>query len=203
MRTVTFKAIDGNYKISDLIVTGAVGAGADAAQKINADGTWGDTYYYYTMAGSYWLEDGWYKDGAGTPVTDADVLKVGEALIFSASSDITLTCNGEVINGTPSINVPAGSSIVGNPLPLTVKVSAIKVDGAVGAGGDAAQKINADGTWGDTYYYYTMAGSYWLEDGWYKDGAGTVVTDADVLEPGEGLIFSSSSGMTLTFPSAL
>ena len=91
MRTVTFKAIDGDYKISDLIVNGAVGAGNDTAQKINADGSWGDVYYYFTMEGSYWLEDGWYKDSNGTAITQEDVLEPGEGLIFSSSAGMTLT----------------------------------------------------------------------------------------------------------------
>ena len=203
MRTVTFKAIDGDYKISDLIVTGAVGGGSDYAQKINADGTWGNMYYYYTLEGSFWLEDGWYKDDAGTAVTDDDVLKVGEALIFTAAGDITLTCNGEVLKGETTVSVPAGSSIIGNPLPISVKLSDVVVTGAVGGGSDYAQKINANGTWGEMYYYYTLEGSFWLEDGWYKDDAGTAVTDDDLLEPGESMIFTSDAGMSLKFPVAL
>ena len=203
MRTVTFKAIDGDYKISDLIVTGAVGAGGDYAQKINADGTWGDQYYYFTMEGSFWLEDGWYKDDAGTAVTDDDVLKVGEALIFTAAADVSIQCAGQVLKGATSLTVPAGSSIIGNPLPVSVKINEITVAGAVGAGGDYAQKINANGTWGDQYYYFTMEGSYWLEDGWYKDDAGTAVLDTDILAPGESMIFTSAGGMSLTIPAAL
>ena len=203
MRTATFKAISGSYKISDMQVKGVIGAGGDVAQKINADGTWGDMYYYYTMEGSYWLEDGWYKDDAGTPVTDTDVIAVGEALIFTAAGDFTIQFAGQVIDGKPTVSVPVGSSIIGNPTPVSVAIGDIAVEGAIGAGGDVAQKINADGTWGDMYYYYTMEGSYWLEDGWYKDDAGTPVTDADVLEPGESMIFTSAAGMTLTFPAAL
>ena len=34
MRTATFKAISGNYKISDIQVNGAAGGGMDYAQKI-------------------------------------------------------------------------------------------------------------------------------------------------------------------------
>ena len=204
MRTATFKAINGNYKISDMKVTGALGAGGDYAQKINADGTWGDMYYYFTLDGSGWLEDGWYKDDAGTAVTDADVLEVGEAMIFTAAGDFTIQFAGQVISGQPTITVPTGSSIIGNPTHAnSVKISDLTVTGALGAGGDYAQKINEDGTWGDMYYYFTLDGSGWLEDGWYKDDAGTVVTDADVLNAGESMIFTAAGEFTLKFPAVL
>ena len=45
MRTATFKAISGDYKISDIKVEGAVGAGNEYGQLINSDGTWGNTYF--------------------------------------------------------------------------------------------------------------------------------------------------------------
>ena len=203
MRTATFKALTGDYKISDIIVKGAIGGGGDTAQKINADGTWGDLYYYFTYDGTYWLDDGWYKDEAGTPITDDDVIGVGEAFIVTAASDFTLTFAGEVVVGKPTVGVPAGSSIIGNPTPVSCKIGNIEVTGAIGGGGDTAQKINADGTWGDLYYYFTYEGTYWLDDGWYKDEAGTPVTDEDILEPSESMIFTSAAGMELKFPSVI
>ena len=91
MRCATFKATSGDLKISEIKVTGAIGAGGDSVQKINADGTWGAMYYYLTMEGSGWLEDGWYQEDQMTPVTDADVLEVGEGLMVTASADLTIT----------------------------------------------------------------------------------------------------------------
>ena len=61
MRTSTFKAISGNYKISDIGVEGAAGAGMDYGSLINVDGTWGQTYYYLTEDEAF-VETGWYKD---------------------------------------------------------------------------------------------------------------------------------------------
>lgn len=205
MRTATFKALSGNYKISDIQVKGALGGGTDGAQKINADGTWGDLYYYLTMDGTGYVEDGWYKDDfGGEPVSDEDVLSVGEALIITAASDFTITCAGQVIAGVPTVSVPQGSSIIGNPTPVEVKLSAITVTGALGGGTDGAQKINADGTWGDLYYYLTMDGTGYVEDGWYKDDfGGEAVTDADTLAAGESMIFSAASDFTLNFPAVL
>ena len=103
-----------------------LGGGTDGAQKINADGTWGDLYYYLTLDGTGYVADGWYKDDfGGEAVTDADVLAVGEALIITAASDFTITCAGQVIEGVPTVSVPQGSSIVGNPTPVEVKISDI------------------------------------------------------------------------------
>ena len=207
MRTATFKAISGDYKISDIKVSDTVvGGGNDMIQKINADGSWGDLYYYLTLAGTGYVEDGWYKDDyGGVPVTDADVISVGEGVIVSSISDFTLTFSGEVIAGNPSIPVPSGFCMVGNPTPVTVKISSIGVsDTVVGGGNDMIQKINADGSWGDLYYYLTLAGTGYVEDGWYKDDyGGEAVTDSDVLAPGESVMFSAVSGLNLTFPAAL
>jgi hypothetical protein len=205
MRTSTFKAISGNYKISDIKVTGALGYGTDTAQKINANGSWGDLYYYLTMDGTGYVEDGWYKDDfGGTPVTDADVLEFGEALIITASGDFTLTYAGQVASGVPTVSVPAGSSIIGNPIPVGVTLSEVAVSGALGYGTDTAQKINANGSWGDLYYYLTMDGTGYVEDGWYKDDFGGVaVTSADALDAGESMIFTAAADLTLTFPTVL
>lgn len=89
MRVPTFKALTGNFKISDIKVNGALGAGSDSVQKVNADGSWGDMYCYLTMDGTGWLEDGWYKADQVTPVDDNDIIGVGEALFVSAASDIS------------------------------------------------------------------------------------------------------------------
>ena len=91
MRVPTFKALTGNFKISDIKVSGALGAGNDSVQKVNADGSWGDMYYYLTMDGTGWLEDGWYKADQATPVDDSDILTTGDGLFISAGSDLTLT----------------------------------------------------------------------------------------------------------------
>jgi len=203
MRTSTFLAINGSYKISDIKVSGAEGAGADGIQKINADGSWGDLYYYYTMDGSGWLEDGWYLSDGVTPVSDSDIIDVGEAFMVTSSSGMSFTFAGQVADTNPEVNVPAGFSMVGNPTPVTVKISQISVTGADGAGADGIQKINADGSWGDLYYYYTLDGSGWLEDGWYLSDGATPVSDDDVLAAGESVMFTSSSGLKATFPKAL
>ena len=157
-----------------------------------------------TMDGSGWLEDGWYKEDQMTPVDDTDIISTGEALFVVAGSDMVLTYSGEVIVGKPVVESPVGFSMVGNPTPVQVKISDIEVSGAFGAGGDSIQRINTDGSWGGAMYYYmTMDGSGWLEDGWYKEDQMTPVDDTDVIAAGDGLFVVAGSDLTLTFPAAL
>ena len=207
MRTATFKAMSGDYKIADIKVSGVFdGIGDEYGQKINADGTWGDTYYYLLADGGMAEEDGWYKDPTGGErVTDDDVLEVGQAVIFSSSADLVFTYAGQVIANKATVNIPAGSSIVGNPTPIAAKIKLIEVEGTFdGIGDEYGQKINADGTWGDTYYYLLADGGMAEEDGWYKDPTGGErVADDDVIEPGDAMIFSSSAGLVLNFPTVL
>ena len=203
MRVPTFKAISGDFKVSDIKVTGAIGAGGDSIQKVDANGQWGDVYYYLTLDGTGWLADGWYKEDQVTPVEDTDVIGVGEAFFVSAGSDITFTYAGQVLTGKPVVTAPMGYSMVGNPTPIQIKISQIEIAGAIGAGGDSVQKVESNGQWGDVYYYLTLDGTGWLDDGWYKEDQMTPVDDADILAAGDGLFLSAGSNLTLTFPAAL
>ena len=205
MRTSTFKALTGDYKISDIKVTNCPGGGGDMVQLMNSDGTWGNAYYYLTMDGTGYVEDGWYKDDGGAEaVTDEDVIKIGQSFIVTSSSDFDFTFAGEVITGKPEVTIPAGFSIVGNPTPVEVKISGIEVIDCLGGGGDVGQKMNADGTWGDAYYYLTMDGTGYVEDGWYKDDGGAeAVTDEDILAAGDAMIFTATGEFTIKFPAAL
>ena len=207
MKTPTFEANNGDYKIADIKVSDDIqGGGSDYVQKINADGSWGDQYFYLTMNGTGYVEDGWYKDDfGGTPISDEDVLGKGEALIITSAGQFDLTFAGQVSSKESAISIPAGFSMIGNPTPVEVKISSVKVsDNIQGGGSDYAQKINADGSWGDQYFYLTMNGTGYVEDGWYKDDfGGTPVSDEDILSPGESMIYTSASDFTITFPACL
>ena len=203
MQTATFKAIEGSYKISDIQVVGAVGAGEEFGQVVNEDGSWGDTYYYLTEDEAF-VETGWYKDMSGdVAVSDDDALPIGQALFFTSCSDLEFTYAGEVISGKPAISVPTGFSMVGNPIPVNVAIGEIEVTGALGAGEEFGQVVNDDGSWGDTYYYLTEDEAF-VETGWYKDMSGDVaVSEEEVLTPGNSLFFTSANDLILTFPAAL
>lgn len=202
MRAATFKAISGDYKISDIGVEGAAGAGAEYGYLINEDGSWGNVYFFLTEDEAF-VPTGWYKDmGGDEPVTDEDVLKVGQAFLFASDSDITFTYAGQVIE-SPTYDVPAGYSIIGNPTPVNVKVGDIAVEGAAGAGAEYGYLINPDGSWGNSYFYLTEDESF-VPTGWYKDmGGDEPVTDEDVLTPSDSVIFNSDSDLTFTFPAVL
>ena len=91
MRAATFTAISGDYKISDIGVEGAGGVGNEYGQLVNADGTWGNVYYFLTEDEMF-VPTGWYKDMFGDEaVTDEDVLAPAESLFFAADSDLTIT----------------------------------------------------------------------------------------------------------------
>ncbi len=203
MRTSTFRAISGDYKVSDIKVSGAPGGGNDTAQLMNADGTWGTTYTYLTED-EMGVPDGWYKDGFGDEaVTDEDVIMKGQAFIISSPAEFTLTVSGVVEAGIVSVDVPTGWSIIGNPTPVAVKISDIIMTGAAGGGNDTAQKMQASGKWGQMYTYLTED-EMGVADGWYRAGFGDeAVTDEDTLEPGESMIFSSVNSAVLKFPAVL
>lgn len=206
MTTPTFKAITGNYKISDIKVKGTVdGYGSEFCQKLNEDGSWGQDYYYLTEENTG-MPTGWYKDSsAGEAVTDDDTVKEGEALSFSVGCDFQMVFAGQVNKEKPEITIPGGGFVMaGNPTPVAVKISDLIVVGEVGGyGNEFGQKLNEDGSWGQDYYYLTEENTG-MPTGWYKDSsAGEPVTDEDVLLPGEALSISAESGFTLKFPSAM
>ncbi len=86
----------------------------------------------------------------------------------------------------------------------TYKIADIKVEGAEGIGDEYAQKIGSNGKWGDCYWYLTEEGGFAAETGWYKDAVGDIpVTDADELNIGEAVAFSTGSDVMVTFPAVI
>ena len=203
MATPTFKVIQGGgYKLGDISVAGAQGYGDFYGQMINADGSWGATYYYLTedMTGA---PDGWYADSWGETSADAVEVPYGSGLfITSTDGTVELTVSGLVPAGKQTITIPVGFSQVGNSLPVGISLSSIEVSGAQGYGDFYCQAINSDGSWGDTYYYLTedMTGA---PNGWYVDSWGETAADVTV-QSGEAFFFTSTDGdCTITLPAVL
>ncbi len=206
--TPTFAAINGKYKISDIQLIGAEnigGVGGEFMQKMNADGSWGQDYYY--LKEDMGVDPGWYKDaGGGEAVSDEDVLLPGEALIVTAETGFGLQYAGQVATSEISISIQdAGFALAGNATPVNIKISSIQIEGADligGVGGEFMQKMNVDGSWGQDYYY--LKEDMGVDPGWYKDaGGGEAVSDNDVLLPGESVVVTAETGFTIKFPSAL
>ncbi len=200
--------MSGSYKISDIQVIGAEnigGMGGEFAQKMNADGTWGQDYYYLTE--NAMVDPGWYKDSIGMEAAgDEDVLLPGEALIVTAETGFGLQYAGQVATSEIPVAIQDGGfALAGNATPVTVKISSVLIEGAEnigGMGGEFMQKMNADGTWGQDYYYLTE--NAMVEPGWYKDSIGMEpVGDDDVLLPGESVVVTAETGFTIKIPSAL
>ena len=210
MRTPTFKAVGGSgYDLTAIKVVGSEGAGDVCAQTISAEGEWDGEYYYMTVDGAGVPEDGWYKDiGGGEAVEAAEViLPAGGALfVDSQYNDLSLQVAGEVPVGNLELDVPAGSSQVGNALPSPVDLTAIVVAGSEGAGDVCAQSISAEGEWDGEYYYMTVDGAGVPEDGWYKDIGGDEAVEAEevILAPGEALFVDSQyNDLVFTLPAVL
>ena len=208
MRAPTFKAVGGSgYDLTKIAVEGADGTGDVCAQTISAAGEWDGEYYFLTMDGMG-VDDGWYKDVLGGEAVEEDevVLPAGGALfVDSQNNDLTLKVAGEVPSGDLDLDVPAGSSQVGNALPADVDLTAITVTGADGTGDVCAQSISAAGEWDGEYYYLTIDGMG-VDDGWYKDvlGGEAVEVGDVVLAPGEALfIDSQNNDLVFTLPAVL
>ncbi len=209
MRTVTFRAVaGGTYKLNEIKITGeAVGGYGDVyVQKANADGSWGDSYYWLTMDGAG-VPDGWYMDPLGdNAVGDGIVLNDGEGLFLTSSdSSLELIVSGEVAKGQVPVNCPLGYAMIGNPTPVAASLNLITISGdMVGGYGDVyIQKCDEAGAWGNSYYWLTEDGAG-VPNGWYMDPLGDEAVSGVNLEPGESVFVSSTdSELVFTFPAVL
>ena len=89
----------------------------------------------------------------------------------------------------------------GNASPATVHLSEIVPTGDVGGYGDISiQLMNADGSWGSQYIYYTTAG-WGVPNGWYDEDEQL----ADVaLAAGNAFMLScDNSDVSFTIPAPI
>ena len=81
----------GDFKISDIQVTGAGGYGDVSMQGMESDGSFNENHYYYLTMDGIGVEDGWYRDIDGSdPIDETDYLAPGEAFCFHADTDVTI-----------------------------------------------------------------------------------------------------------------
>ena len=122
----------------------------------------------------------------------------------SQNVDVELAFAGEVATGTQDAPYALGDSLGGNITPVDVNIAELGVKGDIlGSGDICLQVFDTDGSW-KSYYYLTLAGTFWLDDGWYKDLDGTPVTEEDVLTPGAGFFMTSQNvDIEITFPDPL
>ena len=193
--------------ISDIKVSGGNGWGDVSMQSMNPDGTWADTTYYYLTLDGMGVEDGWYRDAMGVEAIDnTDVLEFGHGMsLTSTDNDLSITYSGAVKNGNPVVSWDAGVGFLGNPTPVVQYFSDITVSGGNGWGDVSCQKMNPDGSWADTTYYYLTIDGMGVEDGWYRDSMGIdPVDETDYLSPGEATCLTSTDNdLTITFKKVL
>ena len=205
--TVTFDNLsDAAFNLSDISCLQADGsawktsgsattksAGAITVRKIDTAGSYGTKYAYYSTKATA----GWY---------DGDTLIEGNAITFASGEGMIVYCgktngaklqvSGSVRLTAASVVVPSGYSFSGNASPVTINLSAIackQVDGSEwktsgsaatkSAGAITVRKIDAAGSYGTKYAYYSTKATA----GWY-DGDTLIAGDAVTFAPGEGFI---------------
>ena len=185
-------------------------AGAVTVRKIDAEGSYGTRYAYYSTKATA----GWY---------DGDTLIDGNAITFTPGEGMIVYCgnaNGAILQvagnvrlEAANINVPNGYSFSGNSSPVAVNLSDIaclqyngtawKTSGSATtkcAGAVTVRKIDAEGSYGTKYAYYSTKATV----GWY-DGDTLIEGNAVTFAPGEGFIVycGNANGAQIVLPAPL
>lgn len=166
-------------------LNGAFTDWTDTLQMMGADG------YCYQVA--LWTDaDGWLDANTFEPVGDLS-LDYGECYMISCASPVEMTVGGQVETNAVEVVLPAGNFQTGN-----VTVSGRWLSEMTFAGftdwTDTMQLMGEDG------YCYQVA--LWTDaDGWLD---ATTFEPADFFIPaGQGYLFNTAAGGTITIPSAL
>jgi hypothetical protein len=165
-------------------------SGGGTIQFINADGSWG-------VSADYWANyGGWFIRGTETQINDTVIPKGGAVYVYSAAA-ATFRCAGEIGLTAFTVTIPAGSSQLGNSIPVGLTLGDITpsadFDAESATGGGTIQFINADGSWGVSADYWAAYG------GWFIRGTETQINDTPLSE-GAGFYVFSNAAATLTFP---
>ena len=201
MFTPAFEGISATYNLQEIVPSGdGLGGWGDVAvQVMNADGSWGGFYQYWTEDNSG-VETGWYDSEMNK--ADVTISPAIGVMVQIDSDDVQLTTAGTVSSSDIEVSLPVGYTMLGNGTPVNVNVQDIVPfgDGLGGWGDVAIQFMNADGSWGGFYQYWTEDNSG-VEDGWY-DGSMNKATDT--LTPGLAVMLQcDSDDVKVTIPSAL
>ena len=202
MVTPVFKDLGGqtvDYPISKIVPIGEniLGTGDVSIQLMNASGTWGNQYFWYTE--NMGFTPGWY-DGSFSPADET--LPAGQAIMVSCDpEDVQFLVLGEVELEEASIEVENGWEMFGNNTPVTIHLDDIEPTGEniLGTGDIAIQFMNASGTWGNQYFWYTE--NMGLTPGWYD---GSFSPADETLDAGQAIMLSCDAADTsFTMPSPL
>jgi len=150
----------------------------------------------------YWWID---VDGLGKCVWSEDTLTDDSAVtiprgagVVISSAAATIQNAGEVATTGVVIECDPGASVLGNPIPVAIKLGSISFTG-LEEWEDTLQLLDGTLVTSTLYWWVDVDGlgtPVWSED--------TLADDSNVeLAPGAGFVLSSANGSTVTFPSAL
>ena len=209
-----FINVDGsNLTLGDLTVVGYDTADGYAdfevqAKQLNGFGVGGTTYYWCDFEEDEVTYKGWYDEDMNE--YNNLNLVAGEGLwVYSPDASFKIQSAGAVAKTSISVTLRGGNQakMVSNPMPATLTLGDISVDGYDKGDGYAdfeiqAKKLNGFGVGGTTYYWCDFEEEEVPYYGWYDEDMNDY-NDVEV-SAGEGLwIYSPSTDFSVVFPSPL
>lgn len=178
------------------------------AKQLNGAGVGGTTYYWVDFTDEGVAYKGWFGEN-GEDYNEVSLLP-GEGLwVYSPNADFLLQSAGAVSKTSIAVALRGGNQakMVSNPMPTTITLGVISVEGYDAKTGYAdfevqAKKLNGAGVGGTTYYWADFTDEGVAYYGWYGEN-GEDYNDVEVAA-GEGLwIYSPSTSFSVVFPSPL
>ncbi len=181
-------------------------------QTLSPFGFTADSYTWTNSGGESWDETGWVDDKAGdNRIADPDTaFAPGTSLWISGATGLSIQSAGVVNVKDVVSELRAGSTAVGNPFPVTLKLWDITPGIKEGSGktlDDTYDKITVQtlspfGFTVDSYTWTNSGGESWGETGWVDDKAGDNRLAPETLDfpAGAGLWISGDDGLIITIP---
>lgn len=204
---------DEGLTLGNLSVTGYAAADGYAdfqiqAKQLDGAGRGGTTYYWCDFEEEGDVYKGWYDEDMNE-YNDLE-LAPGEGLwVYSPSTDFKVQSSGAVPKSSISVTLrgSGAAKMVANPMPTTLTLGQVTVDGYDSNDGYAdfqiqAKKLDGAGRGGTTYYFCDFEEEGDVYFGWYDEDMNDY-NDVEVAA-GEGLwIYSPSTAFSVVFPSPL
>ncbi len=204
---------DEGLTLGDLAVTGYDAADGYAdfqiqAKQLDGAGRGGTTYYWCDFEEDGDVYKGWYDED----MNEYNNLELapGEGLwVYSPSTDFKVQSSGAVPKTSISVTLrgSGAAKMVANPMPTTLTLGQVTIDGYDSSDGYAdfqiqAKKLDGAGRGGTTYYFCDFEEDGDVYFGWYDEDMNDY-NDVEVAA-GEGLwIYSPSTDFSVVFPSPL
>ncbi len=175
------------------------------AKKLDGFGRGGTSFYWCDFEEEGTTYYGWYDEDMNDYNNES--VTIGEGLwIYSPSADYQLQSAGQVPTSDISVVLRSGgqAKLIANPMPLTITLSAIKVEGYETTDGYAdfeiyAKKLDGFGIGGTSYYWCDFEEEGTTYYGWYDEDMNEY-NEVEVAA-GEALwVYSPSTDFAVVFP---